>query len=359
MSRKTFNDIQPQMDAMSVSEKRSVSRAKNYYARVCNSRPVEDIQLDEFFEFFSNEKWMLFANGRAYIGKKTIEAVEKLKNIFVTEVKKSMTEQEYNLAEGVRRSDLWRMEESAEKYKYFLDHPIEPTEMMIFGAAAHKYVLEQDEWHDEYAIAPVIDKRTKEGKAVWEEFKAENEGKTIISEDNYQTMSDMAEQLRKSTLISTLLYEDGDTETPFFWNDPETGELCKVKLDRLIKGIDGRYYVVDYKTTVSAQTDKFNHSIWTYGYHLQAAMYTEAVMNCLGLDYRPGFIFVAQEKKAPYSTNVIQVTEEVMNAGINKYHELLGKLHECKELDIWPGFNGIDDTMNETTLPGWYVVEEE
>ena len=79
----------------------------------------------------------------------------------------------------------------------------------------------------------------------------------------------------------------------------------------------------------------------------------------MNLDYRPGFIFVAQEKKAPFSTNVIQVTEEVMNAGIAKYYELLGKVHECKEYDIWPGYNGIDETMNEATLPGWYSVGEE
>ncbi|MBQ1302965.1 MAG: hypothetical protein IIY29_06450 [Firmicutes bacterium] len=36
-----------------------------------------------------------------------------------------MTEQEYNQAEGIRRSDLWKMEDSPEKFKYFLEHPEE------------------------------------------------------------------------------------------------------------------------------------------------------------------------------------------------------------------------------------------
>ena len=53
-----------------------------------------------------------------------------------------MTEKEYNEAEGVRRSDLWRMEDSAEKFRYFLDHPVEQTPAMAFGSACHKMILE-------------------------------------------------------------------------------------------------------------------------------------------------------------------------------------------------------------------------
>lgn len=34
-----------------------------------------------------------------------------------------MTEKEYNEAQGIRRSVLWRMHESPEKYKWFLEHP--------------------------------------------------------------------------------------------------------------------------------------------------------------------------------------------------------------------------------------------
>ena len=44
-----------------------------------------------------------------------------------------MNELEYNQAEGIRRSDLWKMEDSPEKFKYFLEHPVEQTPAMAFG----------------------------------------------------------------------------------------------------------------------------------------------------------------------------------------------------------------------------------
>ena len=65
-----------------------------------------------------------------------------------------MTESQYNKHSGVRRSDLWKISESPEKYKYALEHPIETTPAMAFGSAAHKLILEgYDEFIKEYAIA--------------------------------------------------------------------------------------------------------------------------------------------------------------------------------------------------------------
>ena len=79
----------------------------------------------------------------------------------------SMTEKEYNEALGVRRSDLWRMHESPEKYLWFLEHPEPDTPALIFGSLAHKALLEPDGLPDEFAVAPSVDRRTNEGKAAW------------------------------------------------------------------------------------------------------------------------------------------------------------------------------------------------
>ena len=270
-----------------------------------------------------------------------------------------MTEQEYNQAEGVRRSDLWVMHESAEKYRYNVDHPQEATPALVFGSACHKMILEPETFVNEYAIAPVCDRRTKDGKAMYEAFMEQNLGKTIISANDAQVMTEMEEALNRCSLAHSLIHEDGQNEVPIFWVDGETGERCKVKLDRLINCLDGRVAVVDYKTAKNANTDQFNRAIFNNGYHLQAAMYTEAVMNCLKLDYRPVFIFVVQEKKAPYSVNVVQVSPEVMEYGDKVFHSLLGRLHTCKELDDWPGYLPVDGKMNWTDLPAWENFDEE
>ena len=268
-----------------------------------------------------------------------------------------MNEREYNEAEGIRRSDLWKMEDSPEKFKWFLDHPVEQTPAMAFGSACHKMILEPADFGSEYAVAPVVDRRTKDGKAMWEAFCEDNVGKTIISADDAETMRGMEEALENCPLAKKLIRGKGETEQAFFWTDPETGEKCKIKTDRVVT-YNRRKYIVDYKTTQCAETFRFNSDMWKMGYHFQAAMYAEGYKISQKKRKLPGVLFVAQEKKPPYSVNVIEVSEEVMNAGLAKFHELLDKYHNCKVLDVWPGYiNG--NIPNDAFVPGWMERELE
>ena len=272
-----------------------------------------------------------------------------------------MSEKEYNAAPGVRRSDLWKISESPEKYKYAIEHPIEPSPAMIFGAATHKYILEPNGFYDEYAVAPQgIDRRTKDGKAAWAQFEEANAGKTIISAEDFTVINDMQSVLKDCHMATTLIYGKGQTETPFFWTDKDTGEQCKVKLDRLVR-IGKRFAVVDYKTAKSAKTDIFIHDMIKFGYTLQAAMYTEAIIRCKRIKYRPDFIFVVQEKTVPYSVNIIYVANDssVMQYGQDQFRELLGILHQCKETDYWYGYLGAFGETNEASLPGYISLAED
>lgn len=267
-----------------------------------------------------------------------------------------MNEREYNEAEGIRRSDLWKMEDSPEKFRWFMEHPAEPTPALTFGSAAHKMVLEGKDFAEEYAVAPNVDRRTKEGKETWARFVEENQGKTVVSSDDYTTIREMGEAIWNCPLAKKLLTGKGITEEPFFWTDPETGEKCKIKVDRMVTW-KRRKYVIDYKTSESADTFKFNSSIFRYGYFMQAAMYTEGVMRAKKMRKRPGFLFVVQEKKAPYSVNVIEVSEEVMNAGDAKFHQLMEKYHACRVSDTYPGY--VQDVPNDSFVPNWMQAEME
>lgn len=267
-----------------------------------------------------------------------------------------MTENEYNLAEGIRRSDLWRMNDSPEKFKYFLEHPTEQTQAMAFGSAAHKYILEGDDFWNEYIIEQKFDRRTKDGREAYEKFMEEAAGKTPVGQDKVDNMADMKTALKACPLANELLFGEHQTEVPLMWTDPETGEKCKAKLDVLIHDGD-EYTIVDYKTTTAADTEHFNRSIFSFGYHFQAGFYAEGVRHVLGTEKPIRFIFVAQEKTAPYAVNVVEVSEDVMKVGVAKFHELLEKYHECKLLDIWNGY--CSDVPNETQLPGWMELDNE
>lgn len=267
-----------------------------------------------------------------------------------------MTEQEYDAAEGVRRSALWRMHESPEKYKWFLDHPESETPALIFGSAAHKLLLEPDGFYDEFAIAPDVDRRTKAGREEYERFVKDALGKDIITVDEFNQIVDMTNKVKSIPYVRKLLA--GQHETPLFWTDEDTGERCKVKLD-MLADVDGVLTVADYKTANSAETSIFVHKAFQLGYALQAFMYTEAVMVNMGLTERPDFVFVVQEKKPPYSVNYIQASDEFILHGMDTFRELIGTLKRCKEMDYWPGYNGMFDEPNETFLPGYISLGDD
>lgn len=267
-----------------------------------------------------------------------------------------MTEKEYNAAPGVRRSALWRMHESPEKYKWFLDHPEPPTPALIFGSAVHKLLLEPLDFEDEYAVAPPVDRRTKEGKETWEQFLAGIGEKTVITQDDFDTMTAMVEKAQSVPYVRQLL--KGKREVPLFWTDADTGERCKAKLDILTE-MDGRTVIADYKSAANAKTEVFNNKLFSLGYHLQAYMYTEGAIQALGLTERPDFIFIVQEKSVPYAVNLIEVTEDVMLAGMDCFREYIGLVHQCKETDFWWGYTGMYGEPNEAFLPGWMQIGEE
>ena len=206
-----------------------------------------------------------------------------------------MTEREYNEADGVRRSDLWMMRESPEKYLYAVTHPDEEkTPALVFGSMVHKLILEPETFGDEYVLAPVVDRRTKEGKAAWQDFLDRAGEKTVITMEDYAKACEMAEAVEKHRIANGLINGAQRHEEAFFWTDPDTGETCKVRVDALKADKDG-VCVIDYKTTMDASTDSFVlRDMLRYGYTLQSYMYAEGVRVNLGLEKLPDFYFVVQ-----------------------------------------------------------------
>ena len=82
-----------------------------------------------------------------------------------------MSNKEYRKSEGVSSTDLKKMVKSPAHYKYWKEHSEElDTNSFLIGRAVHKYVLEKDDFFNEFAVAPLVDRRTKDGKAEWSLF---------------------------------------------------------------------------------------------------------------------------------------------------------------------------------------------
>lgn len=260
-----------------------------------------------------------------------------------------MTEHEYREYPAISRSELWKIAESPEKFKWAMEHPAEPTPALIFGQAFHKLALEPEDFSTEFAVVPKnIDRRTKDGKAAWAELVAAADGKTLITAETMDTARDMVNALHSVPMVEKLI--NGQHELPLFWADDLTGEACKVRLDCLTE-VKGQPVIVDLKTTADASTDGFMRSAIKYGYDFQAAMYSEGYEKITGK--KPLFVFIAIEKDPPYSVNILQADEAFVRRGYDVFRELLGTYHDCKINDNWWGYLGAYNVINSLNLPSW------
>jgi len=254
-----------------------------------------------------------------------------------------MTNKEYRESEGISKSQLFLMNKSPLHFKYNLEKDEEEeTKALVFGRAAHKYILEKEDFESEFAVAPTCDKRTKEGKQIYADFVVRNAGKDIITVEELDKIKEMSSAIDNVPLARQLL--TGKVEQSYFWVDSDTGEKCKCRPD-CISTYDERKVIVDYKTTDSCEDGHFERSVRKYGYKLQAGMYTEGLFNNEFEQY--GFIFVAQEKTAPYAVRIYVCDQEFINQGHDLFRELIGRYHDCKVNDNWYGYEGKFNNVTE------------
>lgn len=256
-----------------------------------------------------------------------------------------MTEKEYNAAPGIRRSALWKLTKSPAHFKWELDHPAEPTPALVFGAAAHCAVLTPELFESQYAVTD-FDMRTKEGKAA--KAAAIEAGKTLLTTAQAEAVMGIARSVREDPFAGRLLA--GKHETPYFWTDDVTGEACKCRTDSETD-VGGTHYIVDLKTCGDAGTEAFMRDALKYGYHVQAAMYSEGVKAATGQE--SAFVFISVEKEPPYAVNILQCDEAFLLYGMDEYRYLMGIYHACMERNEWPAYCGLEGGVNTLELPGW------
>lgn len=254
-----------------------------------------------------------------------------------------MTNKEYRQAEGISRSELFTiLSKTPMHFLYETTHPKEDTPALAFGRATHKAVLEPETFSEEFAVAPKVDRRTKDGKEIWNKFVEDNTGKEVITEEDFEILQDMKAVIDHDIHASVFL--NGKHEQSYFWTDEATGEKCKVRPD-CIAEVDGKKYLVDYKTTDSCADGAFERSVRKYGYKFQAGMYREGYFQNTFEDV--GFVFVAQEKTAPYAVRVYICSEEFLSEGYAQFREAIGIYHECKTSNHYWGYEGPDNEVSE------------
>lgn len=262
------------------------------------------------------------------------------------------TNEEYHSGEGVSKSDLDLIHACPEKYRYKKDHPgDDQTPALLFGSAVHKLILEPEGFYDEYAVFPDCDKRTKDGKAMYHNFLDRLNGRTEIAESDLAVMLSMRDAVMQHSKARTLL-TGGVTETSYYWKDLRTGTLCKCRPDKVNRG-----YIIDLKTTADASPEGFEKSMMKYRYHVQAAWYLRGYEAATGIKPE-GFIFIAVEKKPPFSVAVYLCGDVTAEIGAREADEDLDVFVHCAESGNWYGYGGEKNSILPIDLPDYILRKE-
>ncbi|MDD2743932.1 MAG: PD-(D/E)XK nuclease-like domain-containing protein [Rhodocyclaceae bacterium] len=237
--------------------------------------------------------------------------------------------------DAVSSSGLKKMLISPLHFQDYLTSKHTETPALRVGTAIHAALLEPEVFKDTYVVAPMVDRRTKAGKVLWEEFMAGVNGKSVVTEAELSMIGNIADQVKKHRMANALL-KAGKAEQSIFWTDEETGIRCKVRPDSL-----SPYAILDVKSTESAHRESFPRSCVKYNYDLSAAMYQEGVRQLTGevVD----FVFLAVEKSSPNLCALYKASEEMMVAGYAKFRAALRALAECRQSGGWPGYQADGD----------------
>jgi len=184
------------------------------------------------------------------------------------------------------------------------------------------------------------------------EWLANNADRIVISPEDWATLHAMREKLMAHPAAGRLLRKRGAPERSFYWVDIETGELLRCRPDYLTDcGI-----IVDLKTARDASEDGFISSIQSYRYDVQHPFYVDGItaaieQACLDRVKPKAFVFIGQEKEAPYAVGVYWLDPEDVELGRMEYRADLRKLAECRTANAWPGYG---DGIQQISLTSWH-----
>lgn len=251
------------------------------------------------------------------------------------EVSFNLDADEYYKRAGLSKSLLSHLIKSpAHLHSYLQEPQSEPTKDQVLGTAIHTATLEPSKFRAEFVVAPVVDRRTKEGKTIYAEFAEANAGKTLISADDYQTTLKVSESLRRNALFEQAL-RNGSPEVSLF-AQADNGLKIKGRFDLFDPETNT---IWDIKTTQAADPFGFRKEIFKYSYGLQASHYLElAKKTGLGND-KTKFVFIAVEKESPWAVGIYTLDQETITKWDVARAVAFEAWRQALENDVYPAYN--------------------
>lgn len=232
------------------------------------------------------------------------------------------------------------------KFREHMDNPPKPKPEYTFGHAAHRLVLGKG------AEIIEVDAPDWRGKAAREIRDQACNGVAPMLTHELEKARAIAKAVREHPTAGPF-FAQGDAELSLYAKDPATGITLRGRPDWLTT-IDGQLWVVDFKTSDTANPDEFARKGARYFYHGQHAWYSDLV-KAVGLNPAPRFIDIVCEKAPPHVVTVVEFDEVSVMEGRRLNRKAIDLYAECVRTDTWPDYG---PGIHPISVPFWALDED-
>lgn len=251
----------------------------------------------------------------------------------------------------------------------------EETPAQLHGNLCHTAFLEPDQFAKRYIITPNdAPRRPTEAQwnakdpspssvasmKWWKAFNDQCVGKQLITWDQHEIAISQANSLNSLTgvfhgLTMAEIMASGRPEVSAFWNDPQTGVLCRCRPDWVHELADGSVLLIDCKTVGAATEDGFLMQARKLRYFVQDFWYSHGYEIASGKRVA-GFVFAVTETRFPFASASYRLGDQTRHEGYLQSRKNLDLYAHCLKHDTWPGISSQTTTVD---LPLYALTEEE
>lgn len=224
----------------------------------------------------------------------------------------------------------------------------EPTGAQRFGTLIHTAILEPHRIEARFAVSDL----SRNSKAFKElEAGEEEAGREVIKQAELDNAMRVRDAVMRHAICRHLLAPGLLTEQSFYWNDEETGLLCRGRADGLRAEPEWQT-IVDIKSCEDASPHEFARACARYLYSWQDSFYRTGVEAACG--WKPlAFIFVAVEKKEPFICQPYELDADSLEAAARQVRDEMRAYAANLKAQEWPGYAAGIETLR---LPEWALA---
>ena len=257
----------------------------------------------------------------------------------------------YHEIKALSNSSLSLLKRSpTEFYKRFITREMkgQETDAMLLGSAVHMLALEPERFDAEYVVldGPINQSKKPPGPygrdtnafRDWLALEMRQQTRKVLIREEFADSLAIAKAFQSHPVIAAIMASRAEklfeSEHSMEYESLTMGRGALVDLKCKIDFVcPSERLIIDLKTTSDPSPHAWSWSAEDFGYHRQAAIYSDAMESKYHEPFR--FLFGVVRSKEPYEAAVYEIDAESIHRGRSEYEALIEEYIDRKAKNDW------------------------